>query len=199
MTGTHVFENKHTLIPSNHPSLRRVLECWRVGCGHHIVGSTEALRVSNDLESLLGKDWLGELLLGFLNIFLRDHKWFHTIHFIYWIVSIVPCILTHMFLICGQRNYSRFLPVLFLASIPNASMSLHYQCISSTHFLVWNWVEQKIDVFKFFLLILKIVLQDCHTDLYCHPLYVRVCIAHLLLPNIFIFTNLIKFSILFLF
>ena len=56
MTGIRVFGNKHTLIPSNHPSLRRVLECWRVGCGHHTVGSTEALRVSNDLVSLLGKD-----------------------------------------------------------------------------------------------------------------------------------------------
>lgn len=56
MTGVHVFGNKPTLIPSNHHSLRRVLECWRVGHGHHIVDSTEALRVSNDLVSLLGKD-----------------------------------------------------------------------------------------------------------------------------------------------
>lgn len=45
-----------------------------------------------------------------------------------------------------------------------------------------------------FLLILQIVVQACCSNLYSHPLYLRECIAHLLLPNFFIFTSLIKMS-----
>ena len=47
-----------------------------------------------------------------------------------------------------------------------------------------------MDVFKFFLLILQIVLQDCCTNL--NPQYSRVCIARLLLLNLFVFTSLIN-------
>ena len=47
-----------------------------------------------------------------------------------------------------------------------------------------------MDVFKFFLLILQIVLQDCCTNLNLQ--YSRVCVAHLLLLNLFVFTSLIN-------